>query len=117
MNDYQLKSAASIGAGYGAGYASDSMCATAPVKMTVIEDAISQVELMRQQLNLINGDVIAFLDRAAGGALNGIGTTEKGNPSVPSPAGQLPRLGQNLKELKWMLNTLGEHVSKLNQIA
>ncbi len=104
-----------MGAAYGAGYAGDMPCVAPSAKLTAIEEAISHVEIMRQQLNLINGDVAAFLDRAGGGALNGADQEKCSNP--PLPSGQLPRLGNNLRELKQLLNTLGERVSKLNQIA
>jgi len=115
MNDYLAKSAAANygGAAIGAG----QLCAAdVGPKLTAVEEAIGQVELMRQQLSLISGDVAAFLDRAGGGSLNGI-ESEKNSTQAPHPAGQLPRLGVGLRELKYQLNTLAERVSKLNQIA
>lgn len=120
MNDYLAKSAAAqcVGAAYigvtSAAQQLNAYPAAAPIKLTAIEDAVSQVELMRQQINLIGMDVAAFLDRAAGGCLND-NPPEK--QASPLPSGQLPRLIMNLSELKYQINTLGERVSKLSQIA
>lgn len=118
MNDYVLKQSAYEGLAGSAPYGISTVgvCNT-PIKQTAIEECVSQVELMRQQLNLINCDVSAFLERAAGGSLNGAEPEKCSTQSPPQPLGQLPRLGTNLKELKYLLNTLGERVSKLNQIA
>lgn len=120
MNDYALKQSAALGYGAlhtGTHHLQDVGVACAPIKQTAIEDCISQVELMRQQLNLINCDVVAFLERVGGGALNSAESEKCNTQSPPQPSGQLPRLGTNLKELKYLLNTLGERVSKFNLIA
>ncbi len=115
MNDYLAKQNVCTGAAYiGGSHLSSQSNATMPTaSRSVLEGANDQLQSMIAQLDMIDSVVAQFLSRT--GIEIPAPNAEAQRP--PQSSLSLPKLQDNLNAFNRLLNSLGEHVSKLNQIA